>query len=125
MSDKIIERDVKVSEFYRTWLDYLLPIHKLTKREMDVAAVMLMSLQMLSRKVRSFRKRCGILLSRDGRKRLATYMDLSDEYFSMLYTSLKRKKFITEEGLINPLYVPDIVDSQKEYSLTVLFKFTK
>lgn len=120
--DKIVRRDVSVKKFYGEWLLWLRPLHKLTDREMEIAALMLECMQYLSSKVRDEAKRGKIVTSIESRKAMSDMIGMSDQYFGMLYGGLRKKGFIIGD-VINPLFIPRIESGDSSYAITINFVF--
>lgn len=120
--DKIITLEVSPREFFRSWLVWLRPLHRLTEKEMDIAAMMLEAMQFLSSRVKDEKKRGRIITSLESRKRMSDMIGMSDQYFGMLVSGLKKKGFIQGEG-INPQYIPRIDEWSRSYAVTLNFLF--
>lgn len=121
-SEKIITLGVTPREFFRTWLVWLRPLHRLTEKEMDIAALMLEGMQFLSSRVKDEKKRGRIVTSLESRKRMSDMIGMSDQYFGMLISGLKKKGFIQGDG-INPQYIPRIEPDGRDYAVTLDFVF--
>ena len=115
---------LKCSEesFYRLWIEFLAPIHKLTSRERDVAARIISQYQKLSRSVSDPDVLEEVLWSQTSRKDMRDSLGMSKEYFQMILGKLREVGMI-EDGHINPKYLPHMTDEPR-YLLSFLFDWS-
>lgn len=99
---------VKCTEdsFYRMWIEFLAPFHKLTSRERDVAARILQQYFKL-------KERCSdpvllreLLWSQESRKDMRNSLGMSPAHFQMVLKSLRDANVLVD-GDLNKAYIPN------------------
>ena len=98
---------LKCSEdsFYRTWIEFLTPFHKLTSRERDVAARILSQYFRLKENVPDPEVLRDVLWSRKSRRDMMESLKMSQAHFQMVLAKLKSAEFLIDND-INPRYIP-------------------
>ena len=94
--------------FIRAWLEVLRPIHKLSYREMNIAAHIINKWFILSREVKN-REVINVdrlLLNKEGRKELCEELGITPTYLRMVLATLKRREVLIGDK-INPKYLPN------------------
>lgn len=77
------------SNFMRVWLEVLRPLHRLTQREMDYAAVLLNKRNEISKKVRDPRMVDVLLFNKDTKEEVAKEAGVSKEYAKTVLKKLR------------------------------------
>lgn len=99
---------VKCTEdsFYRMWIEFLAPFHKLTSRERDVAARILQQYFKL-------KERCSdpvllreLLWSQESRKDMRNSLGMSPAHFQMVLKNLRDANVLVD-GDLNKAYIPN------------------
>lgn len=103
--NNIIPLKCTEASFYRLWIEFLGPFHKLASRERDVAARILAQYFKLKESVSDPEVLREILWSQTSRKDIRESLGMSPAYFQMIITKLKKVGFILNGGL-NPKYIP-------------------
>lgn len=100
---------VKCTEtsFYRAWIEFLTPFHKLTKRERDVAARIIAQEFKLRDSIQDPVVRNEILWSQTSRRDMRESLGISPEFFQMIINKLKKAEVLFQDNSINPRYIPN------------------
>lgn len=96
--------------FYRLWIEFLAPFHKLTNKERDVAARILMQYFRLKESIDDVEVLKDVLWSRKSKKDMMDSLKMSQAYFQMTVAKLKSAGFLLNDE-INPRYIPHKGDS--------------
>lgn len=107
-------------KFFRMWLEFLKPFHKLTDRETDVLAAFLKERYYLSKKINDPELLDKILMNEDTKKKVredCNYM--SSTHFQVIMTKLRKSRIIVD-GKISPKFIPKI-DNEDNFQLLLLF----
>ena len=107
--------------FFRMWLEFLRPFHKLTERETDIMAAFLKQRYELSKVVSDQDILNKLTMSDDTKKKIREECNISQAHFQVIMTKLKKSKMI-ENGNINPRFIPRIKDETKGFQLLLTFE---
>lgn len=91
--------------FYRMWIEFLTPFHKLTAREKDVAARILMQYFRFKDNVQDPEVLKELMWSRKSRKDLMESLNMSQAHFQIMLSKLRASGVIINDD-INPKYIP-------------------
>ena len=116
---------LKCSEdsFYRMWIEFLTPFHKLTAREKDVAARVLLQYFKFKDNVPDPEVLRDLLWSRKSRKDIMDSLGMSQAHFQMVLAKLKAAGFIIDED-INPKYIPHKVQDDSRFMLQIVYDWS-
>lgn len=106
--------------FFRIWLEFLRPFHKLTERETDVLAALIKQRYELSKVVSDKDILNRLLMSEDTKRKIREECNISQVYFQVIMTKLKKNKIISD-GLINPRFIPRVENDSKSFQLLLSF----
>ena len=91
--------------FFRAWVEFLAPLHNLTKREQDVLASLIKNRFELSSSISDEHILDKVLMSEDIKNKIKEECDVSDAFFQVILGKLKKTNVIIN-GKINPLLIP-------------------
>lgn len=91
-------------KFFRIWVEFLTPLHKLTNREKDVVAAFLKARFELSKSVTDDALLDKIVMS-DVKDQIKADCNVSDAFFQVILGKL-RKTGVIVDGRINPKFIP-------------------
>lgn len=107
--------------FFRIWLEFLRPFHKLTERETDVMAAFLKQRFELSKVVSDQEVLNKLTMSEDTKKKVRDDCNISQAHFQVIMTKLKKNKMI-DNGKINPRFIPRVEQDAKGFQLLLAFE---
>lgn len=107
-------------KFFRYWLEFLRPFHRLTDREIDVTASFLKQRYELSKVVSDPQVLDRLTMSEDTKRNVREDCNISQAHFQVIMTKLKKNKVI-DNGKINPKFIPKIDNDAKNFQLLILF----
>ena len=107
--------------FFRYWVDFLHPYHKLTNRESEVITALLKERYNLSKKVSDPEILDTILMSDDIQRKVREECGMSRSHFQVIMGKLK-KSGILENNKINPKFIPNIREDENSFQLLLLFE---
>lgn len=108
--------------FYRLWVEFLAPFHKLTTRERDVAARVIAQYVKLRQSISDPAVLDEVLWSQTSRNDMRESLKMSKPYFQMVVGKLREVGIITETG-INSRFLPHMTDNPR-YILSVVFDWS-
>lgn len=108
-------------KFFRIWLEFLRPFHKLTDRETDVLAAFLKCRFELSRVVSDQDILDKLTMSEDTKNKVKKECGISQAHFQVLMTRLRKSKVI-ENDKINPRLIPRVTRDAKSFQLLLTFE---
>ena len=107
--------------FFRIWLEFLRPFHKLTERETDVMAAFLKERFELSKVVSDQEILDKLTMSEDTKRKVREACNISQAHFQVIMTKLKKSKMI-DNGKINPKFIPKVEHDAKGFQLLLAFE---
>lgn len=109
--------------FYRMWIEFLAPFHKLTSRERDVAARIIAQYFRLKDSVPDPEVLRDILWSRKSRKDMMTSLGMSQAHFQMVLAKLRQSGVLIDGG-INPKYIPHKISDEPRFMLQIVYDWS-
>lgn len=109
-----------IDNVFRYWLEFLLPFHHLSPREMDIATAFLKERYALSKGITDPALLDRILMSDDTHKKIQQESGLSLSHYQLIKGKLKAKKFFIDNK-INPRLIPNINEAEGTFQLLLLF----
>lgn len=107
-------------KFFRYWLEFLRPFHKLTDREIDVTASFLKQRYELSKVVSDQEVLNKLIMSEDTKRKVREDCQISQAHFQVIMTKLKKSKII-DNGRINPKFIPKLDKDSNNFQLLLHF----
>lgn len=107
--------------FFRIWLEFLRPFHKLTERETDVMAAFLKERFELSKVISDQEVLNRLTMSEDTKRKVRDECSISQAHFQVIMTKLKKSKMI-DNGKINPRFIPRVEKDAKGFQLLLAFE---
>ena len=108
--------------FFRLWVEFLAPFHKLTTKERDVAARIIAQYIKLRKNISDPAVLEEVLWSQTSRKDMRESLGMSSAYFQMVLGKLREVGMITQGG-VHPKYIPHMTDEPR-YMLSILFDWS-
>ena len=108
-------------KFFRMWLEFLRPFHKLTERETDVLAAFLKERFELSKVVSDQVILNKLTMSEDTKRKVRDDCNISQAHFQVIMTKLKKSKII-KDGKIEPKFIPRVQHGTKSFQLLLAFE---
>lgn len=107
--------------FYKLWVTFLTPLHKLTPRNIEIAAELLRHRQRLSKVILDENVLMKVLMNSETRDEITKKCNISTQNYHVAISSLKKAKFF-KDGRINPKMIPPTSIEQGECNLLVTFE---
>lgn len=122
--DSVVRIPAKTKEgFYKYWFKFLLPFHKLTEREMEIAACFLKHREELSKVISDPDILESVLMSDDIKDKIREECDISLPHFQIVIGKLKKANVIIDNKF-NPRFVPKVKEGSDNFKLLLLFDFS-
>ena len=110
------------TSFYRMWIEFLAPFHKLTSRERDVAARIIAQYFKLKDSIPDPEMLKEVMWSHTSRKDMRESLGMSQAHFQMILAKL-RTSGVLLDGDINPKYIPHISEDPR-FMLSIVFDWS-
>ena len=110
------------SNFFKAWLEFAKPLHKLSSTEMRVLAEFLKIRHDLSYKILDEELLDKNTFSNDNKNLVKGICELKTAHYQAIMTAL-RKKGIIKNDTIHPKLLPIIQEGSDSFKLMILFKF--
>ena len=108
--------------FYRMWMEFLTPFHKLTSRERDVAARIIAQYFRLKSSISDPEVLKDVMWSHNSRKDMRESLGMSQAHFNMTLRKLKDAGVLKDDD-INPRYIPHISNDPR-FLLNIVFDWS-
>lgn len=106
--------------FFRYWLEFLKPFHKLTDKETEIMAEFLRQRHELSKVIKDQELLDRVVMSEDTKRTIRTECGISQTYFQVIMTKLKKSKMV-DNGKINPKFIPRLKEDADNFQLLISF----
>ena len=108
--------------FYRMWIEFLAPFHKLTARERDVAARIIVQYFKLKDSIPDPEMLKEVMWSHTSRKDMRESLGMTQAHFQMILAKL-RTSGVLIDGDINPKYIPHTTGDPR-FMLSIVFDWS-
>jgi hypothetical protein len=108
--------------FFRYWVEFLKPIHKLSPQGIELISLFLNKRQELSSSIIDEDVLDEVLFSREVKREIRETLGVTSNHFQVLMNDLRNKKVLVD-GKINPKFIPRVDKKQNDYKLIVQFRF--
>lgn len=120
--NNVIYQKCTATSFFRLWIEFLAPFHKLTSRERDVAARIIIQYFKLKESIPDPEMLKEVLWSHTSRKDMRESLGMSQAHFQMILAKLRDAKILLN-GDLNPKYIPHTTDDPR-FMLTIIFDWS-
>ena len=107
-------------DFFKCWVEFLRPLHELTKREMDVLAEFLKVRYTLSKEIINTDRLDRVLMSEETKRDIRNTCGISPKHFQVIMSKFK-KNGVVRDGRICLNMIPTI--TEEGVGLMVHFSF--
>ena len=111
------------TDFFRLWLEFLRPFHRLTNKELEVATCFIKHYYELSKVISDPKILNQVSMSDDIRKKVREECNIKLPNFQVIMGKLKKNNVIVN-GSINPKFLPNITEENVYFQLLLLFDLT-
>lgn len=108
------------SDFFRYYLEFLTPIHKLTSRETDVFAAFIKERYRLSKLISDDSIVSKLMMSPDTHRVIMETCEMSSSHFQVIFSKLRKLGYI-KNGTVDSRFVPDIDSETGKFNLIFYF----
>lgn len=123
--NNVIRIETKIGmEFFKKWLEFILPFHHMTPKEMDIVSAYLYKRYQLSAAIKDYDLLDRVTMGSDFRDEVRSLCDMSLNQFQVLLCKL-RKRGIFVNDRIHPKLIPNLVadNTTGSFKLLLLFDF--
>lgn len=111
-------------DFFRVWVDFLKPVHDLTKREMDVLALFLKERYRLSKKISDEEILNRELMSTQTRIRIREQCGIKPKHLDVIMSTFREKHIIVNNKFFLKL-IPEVTKDGAVLKIIFDFKDAK
>lgn len=120
--NNVISLKCTEDSFYRLWMEFLAPFHKLTARERDVAARIIAQYFRLKESIPDPEVLKDVLWSHKSRKDMRESLKMSPAHFQMVLAKL-RESGVIRDGDLDPRYIPH-KGSDPRFMLSIIYDWS-
>lgn len=110
------------SHFFRMWVEFLAPWHKLAPREMDVFARVLEQYYVISKKVQDPELIPEVMWTNASRKDMRESLGMTQPHFQMILKALKDAGVLVDDK-INKRFIPHLTEDPR-FGFFVMFDWS-
>lgn len=108
-------------KFFRYWLEFLRPLHKLTDREIDVVELFLKRRYKLSKVIADEDLLDKVVMGEDVKKEIREELGITLAYFQVIMSKLRKNKVVIDNKL-NRKFMPNLKKGSDTFSLLLYFE---
>ena len=120
--NNVISLKCTEDSFYRLWIEFLAPFHKLTARERDVAARIIAQYFRLKENIPDPEVLRDVLWSHKSRKDMRESLKMSPAHFQIVLAKL-RESGVIRDGDLDPRYIPHKGDEPR-FMLSIIYDWS-
>lgn len=124
IADNVIRIPSTLDSIFRQWLEFLEPLHYLTQREIDVSSAFLRERYDLSKSISDSALLDKVVMSEDSKRKIREKCDITLGHFQVIMGKLRKHKIIVG-GVLNPKFIPNIIEEDGSFRLMLYFDFKK
>lgn len=109
-------------DFYKYWLGFLTPFHRLTPRETTVLAVILNTRYELSKSISREDILDAVLFSEETKKKMREELGMTASHLQVVISKLKALNIIVNNK-VNKRFIPHLRKDGKDFKMLLLFDF--
>ena len=106
--------------FFRYWLEFLTPFHKLTPREKDIATSFIKHRYLLSKVIKDETILDKIAMGEETKRKVMQECNIAPSHFQIIIGKLRKAKFIVNNK-INPKFIPKNIEEGDECFQLLLY----
>lgn len=110
------------SDFFKYWLMFTQPLHKLTPKIIDVAACILYHRHELSKVITDETVLNKYLMSTEMREKMMVELSIPQSNYHVAINKLKKARFLID-GNVNPRFIPNVKEGAKSFNFLLYFEF--
>lgn len=119
--NSVIRLDTNLLGFFRQWFEILKPWHKLTSKQMDVAAAFVKLRYELSKVITDENILDENVMSENSKRKIREECGISHPHFQVIMGELRKNNVIINKK-INPKFIPRI-NNENGFQLLFYFEF--
>lgn len=109
------------TDFFRLWLEFLRPFHRLTNKELEVATCFIKHYYELSKVISDSKILEQVSMSDEIKRKIREECNIKLPNFQVIMGKLRKNKVIVN-GKINPKFIPNITTENGYFQLLLLFE---
>lgn len=121
--NNVIYLKCTADSFFRTWVEFLAPFHKLTARERDVAARIIAQYFKFRESISDPIIINEMLWTNNSRKDMRESLGMSQAHFQMILAKLRSSGMLVENDSIEPRYLPHLGEDPR-LLLSIIFDWS-
>jgi hypothetical protein len=119
-NEKVANLNVHIKSFFRQWILFTKPFHKLNNQQQEVLSLLLYYHYQLKHEITNNKILWKEVFDYDTKVKIYTELNIQPSALENLLSQLRKRKIIVENK-ISPVYIPDISKNSKVF--TIKFNF--
>lgn len=124
MNSSVTKIPCNLDKFFKYWLQFTAPLHKLQNKEIKVLSFILKKRYELSYIIADDEVIDSFLFSTEVRDQIVLESGESKTNFSVILSKLRSKEVILENNKINKKFIPNIGRGSNKFDLMIIFDIT-
>lgn len=123
MNSSITEIPCTLNKFFKYWLQFTAPLHKLQNKDIEVLSYILKKRYELSKIIIDDSVVDSYLFSKEIRDQILEESGESRSNFQVTLSKLRKRNVISPDGKINKRFIPDLVETNTELRFELMVAF--
>ncbi len=119
-NEKIANINVKLKSFFKRYVEFTYPFHKLADRQQSVLALLLYYHFQLKKEITNNKILWKEVFDYDTKVKIYTELDIKSSNLENVLTALRNNNVIID-GEISPFYIPTLDQKSNKFSITFNF----
>lgn len=121
MNSSVTKIPCKLTRFFKYWLQFTAPLHKLTEKDMNILSHLLIKRYELSKVITDDDVIDSYLFSRDIKTQIIEESGETRTNFSVTLSRLRKQNVILPGNKINKKFIPHISKNVDKFDLILIF----
>ena len=121
MNSSITQIPCTLDKFFKYWLQFTAPLHKLQNKDIEVLSFILKKRYELSKVITDDNVIDSYLLSREIRDQMLEESGETRSNFQVTLSKLRKQGVISPDGKINKRFIPNLDNDSLRFELMIIF----
>lgn len=122
-NEKVANINVNIKSFFRKWIQFTEPFHKLRLQQQNVLALMLYYHYELKKEITNNKVLWKEVFDYDTKIKISTELNIQQSALENVLTQLRKKGVVENNKIVNA-YIPNITNKTPVFTIKYNFKIT-
>jgi len=116
VNEKTANLKVKIKDFFKKWIEFTTPFHKLNGRQQKVLALLLYHHYTFKKEITNNKILWKAVFDYDTKVDIYTELNMTSASLENIISQLRKSKVIIDNQ-ITPVYIPELANNSKKFSI--------